>query len=315
MWSVALNPLLQPSPEVSSLQPAPFKVHAATQVSIQLDYAHTTSRSEQHDGQASQTVQAGATEADAPVPNTVTEGMPIVESDEYQSADQEVAHSLSSTQVSDSTKKQAAVPSQAHQRSPQLYGKSVSYCPALVMFVASLGNADDEEQGVVWLAAPKPDGTGIGHVSALQLADSAESHSEPKAQTQPNTDRHPETQSQSNCTSEQDGDDSDCTGEDEEDQSDASEAMDATELPSVERTQAVSLLPISRQEMQSPGLLLGIPSHGVPGLVAYIFEPAENDGSGCAVVVQVQDMQVIQDSMSFVMPWHTQLLALFSVFS
>lgn len=307
-----MGPLLDPSCDAAPTPPppcsAPFSVHAADQVNFQLVCAQTTGRSEQLHTETSQADQTGAAEAEAPAPNTEAHAVSTVESDRQQSAESAPAHPTTSTQVAEATKTPVSVTSGA-QKAPQLYGKSISYCPALVMFVASLGNADDEEQGVVWLAAPKPDGTGIRQVSALKLADStelseaesktslsSESHSEAKAQTQADTDRHFKTQSHSNGSSEQDEDDSDFTDEGEEDQSDESEPMDSTDLPNVERTQAVSLLPISRQEMQTPGLLLGIPSHGVPGLVAYVFEPAENDGSGCAVVAQVQNMQVTQAS-------------------
>ena len=308
-----MGPLLDPSCDAAPSPPPPcsalFRVHAATQVNFQVGCAQTTGRSEQLHTETSQANQTGASEAEAPAPDTEAHAASTVESDRQQSAESATAHPSTSTQVAGATKRPVSVTSGAQQKAPQLYGKSISYCPALVMFVASLGNADDEEQGVVWLAAPKPDGTGIRLVSALKRADStelseaesktslsSESHSETKAQTQADTDRHLKTQSHSNGSSEQDEDDSDFTDEGEEDQSDESEPMDSTELPNVERTQAVSLLPISRQEMQTPGLLLGIPSHGMPGLVAYVFEPAENDGSGCAVVAQVQDMQVTQAS-------------------
>lgn len=208
------------------------------------------------------------------------------------------------------------------QQSLQLYGKSITFCAALVMFVVSLGNANDEDEGVVWLVAPKPNGMGIGAVSNLQLADLAglnsadsasssshnaalqvetraeattELHSEAELEsTGQNSSKHSHKDDNDSDGSDDDDDDdnTDADDEDEEGQSDASAEEEPAELPNVDRCYAVPLLPVSRQELQTPALLLGVPSHGLPGLVAYVFEPAASSGTGCAVVAQAQDMQV-----------------------
>ena len=167
----------------------------------------------------------------------------------------------------------------------QLYGKSICYCSATTMYVASLGNADDEDCNVTWLMTVSKDGSTIGQMSAVHVtnlppsADSASSADSARLQ-------HPDPESDAEHV----------VGEEEADQGggDGSEdgSMDAVTLPSVERSYAIPNLPVSRHEMQSPGLVVGVPSHGLPGLVATVFESAQRNGTGCALVSQIQDMQV-----------------------
>lgn len=203
------------------------------------------------------------------------------------------------------------------QLSSQLYGKSISFCPALMMYVVSLGDASNEDQGVVWLAAPKPDGTGIGPVSPLRVSEpelsTAGSDGHSLHTSAPTGEEGPAVQSgaeavpqlpttagqdqssvhdSSRHSNSEDEDDEDNDGTDTEDEEEEETVTAAAEMPNVDRSYAVPLLPVSRQELHSPALVLGIPSHGLPGLVAYVFEPATNKGIGCAVVAQEQDMQV-----------------------
>ena len=167
----------------------------------------------------------------------------------------------------------------------QLYGKSICFCPAAAMHVASLGNADDEDCNITWLMRLSEDGTTVGQVSAVHvtstppIADSASSADSAGLQ-------HPDPESDAeHMVSEEEADQGqdDCSDND---------SMDAVMLPSVERSYAIPVLPVSRHEMQSPGLVLGVPSHGLPGLVATVFESAHSNGTGCALVSQIQDMQV-----------------------
>ena len=219
----------------------------------------------------------------------------------------------------------------------QLYGKSIAYSSALAMFVVALGNADDDDQNVMWLAAPKPDGTGIGQLAALHLVESAEpspdealtpesqvkdsaqalsSEAQPQSDSsgagavarQQDADIHSDTSADDSQFSADQGDQDDDVDDDEDDDIDDEDEEDEEEeddsesgsdaqtngaaLPSMDRIHAVALLPVSRQEMQTPGLVLGVPSHGASGMLAYVFEPAHSSGRGCAVVAQLQDVQV-----------------------
>ena len=171
----------------------------------------------------------------------------------------------------------------------QLYGKDICYCPATSMYFASLGNAADEDQNVTWLMTIGTDGRAIGKV--VQVANS-------EVTTDTNADsassdgsagiQHPDPESDAEHAESSSDEEED---QDEEDGSDDGSTSRAT-LPTVERSYAIPILPVSRQEMQSPGLVLGVPSHGLPGLVATVFESAHPDCSGCALVPQILDMQV-----------------------
>lgn len=295
LWTAPLGALTNPShsplstpPHAHIAPPNSLRLHTATQVDL--------------------------TVVSTPVPKQVSTG----EADEQTALSTSGEESLTDQATGEAADNAltAVAPATAVTPLAQLYGKSISYCPALGVFVAALGDAANEDQGVVWLAAPKPDGTGIGQVAALKLADSAElsnsgslsmpslqgelqsadmpsdANKEAGAGPQPPTHSGTDITPSDDGSSEHSEEDSNFTDEDEEDHSDASGAADPTELPNVDRSYAVPLLPVSRQEMQTPGLVLGVPSHGLPGLVAYVFEPAHPDGSGCAVVAQVHDMQV-----------------------
>ena len=181
------------------------------------------------------------------------------------------------------------VDSSAEVPSKQLYGKGVCYCPATAMYIASLGNADDEDQNVTWLMTAGCDGSTIGRVSAVHVTSShptADSDADSASSADSAGLQHPDPESDAEHA---------VSGEEEEhDEEDGSDegSTEHTTLPTVERSYAIPVLPVNRQEMQSPGLFLGVPSHGLPGLVATVFEPAHSDGGGCALVSQIQDMQV-----------------------
>lgn len=169
-----------------------------------------------------------------------------------------------------------------------LYGKSICYCPATAMYIASLGNAYSEEQNVTWLMTIIGDDPVIGQVSAAHVPSS---HADSDADSASSADEsagleHPDPES--------DAEHAEDAQDEEHDAEDCSNhgSADHTTLPSVERSYAISVLPVSRQEMQSPGLVLGVPSHGLPGLMATVFESAHPDGTGCALVSQMHNMQV-----------------------
>ena len=169
----------------------------------------------------------------------------------------------------------------------QLYGKSICYCPATAMWVASLGNAAEEEQNVTWLMTVSTDGSGIDRLASVHVSNppaAADSVSDSADEAEPADLQHPDPESDAEHVA----------SEEEQDEEDESEdgSTDATFLPSVGRSYAIPVLPVSRQEMQTPGLVLGVPSHGLQGLVATVFESAQSDGSGCALVSQMQHMQV-----------------------
>ena len=171
----------------------------------------------------------------------------------------------------------------------QLYGKSVCYCPATAMYVASLGNADNEDQNVTWLMTIGNDGRTVGQASSVQMNSSA-AIADTGAESVSSADsaglQHPDPDSDAEHADFDEEED-----QNEEVSSDEGGADRAT-LPTVQRSYAIPVLPVSRQEMQSPGLVLGVPSHGLPGLVSTLFESAHSDGSGCALVSQILDMQV-----------------------
>ena len=191
------------------------------------------------------------------------------------------------------------VPSSATDPSPakdkqQLYGKSICYCPATAMYIGSLGNAQDEDQNVTWLITV--DGSSVGQVSSVHVAqpaaaESAAGDSTSAAAESPLQNPDPESDAEHVVTEEDDDDDNNDDEEEDDEASDEGSDHGMT-LPSVERSYVVPLLPASRQEMQSPALVLGVPSHGLPGIVATLFESAHGDGTGCALVAQIQDMQV-----------------------
>ena len=194
------------------------------------------------------------------------------------------------------------------------------------MYVAALGNAQDEDQNVTWLMTVTADGTSIAKVASVDVALPPASESAAGDSTSAAGDsisaafdstsasaqaalQHPDPESDAEhvITEDEDDENDDEQGaEDNEEESEAGSNSSVT-LPSVERSYVVPLLPASRQEMQSPALVLGVPSHGLPGLVASVFESAHSDGAGCAIVTQIQDMQVMPMHLS----WHTlQALAI-----
>lgn len=169
----------------------------------------------------------------------------------------------------------------------QLYGKDICYCPATAMYMASLGNAADEDQNVTWLMTIDSDGRAIGkvvHVTSSEVI--PDTNADPASSADSAGIQHPDPESDAEHAESEEEED-----QDEEDGSDDGSTSRVT-LPTVERSYAIPILPVSRQEMQSPGLVLGVPSHGLPGLVATVFESAHPDGSGCALVAQILDMQV-----------------------
>ena len=170
----------------------------------------------------------------------------------------------------------------------QLYGKSVCYCPATLMYIASLGNADDEDQNVTWLMTVDNDGKSIRQASSVHVSKSPAS-ADTGADSASSADlaglQHPDPELDAEHA---DSEEEDQVGEDGSDEG----STGCATLPAVERSYVIPVLPVSRQEMQSPGLVLGVPSHGLPGLVSTLFESAHNDGTGCALVSQTLDMQV-----------------------
>ncbi len=189
------------------------------------------------------------------------------------------------------------------QSKQQLYGKSLCFCPATAMYIASLGNAQDEDQNVTWLMTVTADGSSIAQVTSIHVAIPPASESAAGDSTSASAQsalQHPDPESDAEhmvTEDEDDGDDDEQGAEDNEGESEAGSNSSVT-LPSVERSYVVPLLPASRQEMQSPALLLGVPSHGLPGLVATVFESAHSNGTGCAIVTQIQDMQVMPMHLS-----------------
>ena len=171
----------------------------------------------------------------------------------------------------------------------QLYGKSVCYCPATAMYIASLGNADNEDQNVTWLMTVGNDGRTIGQASSVQM-NSSPASADTGADSASSADsaglQHPDPES--------DAEHADSSEEEDQDEEGSSDegGTDRAALPTVQRSYVIPVLPVSRQEMQSPGLVLGVPSHGLPGLVSTLFESAHSDGTGCALVSQILDMQV-----------------------
>lgn len=223
------------------------------------------------------------------------------------------------TQAGVDSESAAAAEAASGRSTQQLYGKSLCFCPATAMYVASLGNARDEDQNVTWLMTVTADGTSIAQVASIALAVPPASESAAGDSTSAAGDstsaagdstsaagdsasasaqaalQHPDPESDAEhvvTEDEDDGDDDEQGAEDNEEESEAGSNSSVT-VPSVERSYVVPLLPASRQEMQSPALVLGVPSHGLPGLVATVFESAHSDGTGCAIVTQIQDMQVI----------------------
>ena len=179
----------------------------------------------------------------------------------------------------------------------QLYGKDVCFCPATAMYMASLGNAADEDQNVTWLMTIGIDGRAIGKVVRVTSSEiTADTNGDSASSDDSAGIQHPDPESDAEHADSDEEED-----QDEEDGSDDGSTGRAT-LPTVERSYAIPILPVSRQEMQSPGLVLGVPSHGLPGLVATVFESAHPDCSGCALVAQILDMQV-----SPVSCWHTKM--------
>lgn len=198
----------------------------------------------------------------------------------------------------------------------QLYGKSLCYCPATAMYIASLGNAQDEDQNVTWLMTVNADGTSIGQMSSVIVAtlpvddsaagDSASASAESAvgesapastslSASVPPALQHPDPESDAENALIEEEDDLEDDDEEEEDKGEDESEEDSGDvgiLPCVERSYVVPLLPAARQEMQTPALVLGVPSHGLPGLVATVFESAHSDGTGCELVTQIQDMQV-----------------------
>ena len=175
------------------------------------------------------------------------------------------------------------------------------------MYVASLGNAQDEDQNVTWLMTVTADGTSIAKVASIDVAIPSASESPAGDSTSAAGDstsasaeaalQHPDPESDAEHVITEDEDDDEQGPEDNEEESEDGSNSSVT-LPSVERSYVVPLLPASRQEMQSPALVLGVPSHGLPGLMASVFESAHSDGTGCAIVTQIQDMQVIPMHLS-----------------
>ena len=195
---------------------------------------------------------------------------------------------------SHSTADSAASPAQSKQ---QLYGKSICYCSSTAMYVASLGNAADEDQNVTWLMRVNSGGTSIGQVSAVHVSapPAAESATdEPTSASAQAALQHPDPESEAEHTGTDEEDDDSEDDDAEEADEENSEAGNGNHviLPSIDRSYVVHLLPASRQEMQSPALVLGVPSHGLPGVVATVFESAHSNGSGCALVAQIQELQV-----------------------
>ena len=170
-----------------------------------------------------------------------------------------------------------------------LYGKSICFCQAAAMYIACLGNTDDEDQNVTWLLTVGSDGRTIRQASSVHV-NSSSAGADMGADSASSADsaglQHPDPESDAEHADSAEEED-----QDEEGSSDEGTTGRAT-LLSMERNYAIPVLPVSRQEMQSPGLLLGVPSHGLPGLVSTLFESAHNDGSGCALVSQTLEMQV-----------------------
>lgn len=170
------------------------------------------------------------------------------------------------------------------------------------MYVASLGNAQDEDQNVTWLMTVTADGTSIAQVAsnvAIPPASESAAGDSTAASAQAAL-QHPDPESDAEhaITEDEDkGDDDEQGTEDDEEESEADSSSSVT-LPSVERSYVVPLLPASRQQMQTPALVLGVPSHGLAGLVATVFESAHSDRTGCAIVTQIQEMQVIPMHLS-----------------
>jgi len=218
---------------------------------------------------------------------------------------------LSTDSGADSESAAAAAAEAASAHSKQhLYGKSLCYCPASGLYIASLGHAQDEDQNVTWLMTVTADGTSIAKVASVDVAIPPASESAAGDSTSAAGDstsasaqaalQHPDPESDAEhvITEDEDDEDDDEQGpEDNEEESEAGSNSSVT-VPSVERSYIVPLLPASRQEMQSPALVLGVPSHGLPGLVASVFESAHSDGTGCAIVTQIQDMQVMPMHLS-----------------
>ena len=178
------------------------------------------------------------------------------------------------------------------------------------MYIASLGNAQDEDQNVTWLMTVTADGSSIAQVTSIHVAippasesaagDSTSAAGDSTSASAQSALQHPDPESDAEhmvTEDEDDGDDPEQGAEDTVGESEAGSNSSVT-LPSVERSYVVPLLPASRQEMQSPALLLGVPSHGLPGLVATVFESAHSNGTGCAIVTQIQDMQVMPMHLS-----------------
>lgn len=170
-----------------------------------------------------------------------------------------------------------------------MYGKSICYCATTGMYIASLGNAYDEEQNVTWLLTISNDGPTIAQVSPVHVTSSpsnADSDTESASSAESAGRQHPDPESDAEHAEGGEAEDHHAEGGSD------NGSADQTTLPSVERSYAIPVLPVSRQEMQSPGLVLGVPSHGLPGLMATVFEAAHNDGSGCALVSQMHDIEV-----------------------
>ncbi len=210
---------------------------------------------------------------------------------------------LLSTDSGAESESAAAAEAASAQSKQHLYGKSLCYCPATGMYIASLGNAQDEDQNVTWLMTVTADGTSIAKVVSVDVAIPPASESAAGDSTSASAQaalQHPDPESDAEhvITEDEDNEDDDEQGpEDNEEESEAGSNSSVT-LPSVKRSYVVPLLPASRQEMQSPALVLGVPSHGLPGLVASVFESAHSDGTGCAIVTQIQDMQVVPMHLS-----------------
>ncbi|KAL3151774.1 hypothetical protein ABBQ38_012748 [Trebouxia sp. C0009 RCD-2024] len=169
-----------------------------------------------------------------------------------------------------------------------MYGKSICYCATTGMYIASLGNAYDEEQNVTWLLTISNDGPTIAQVSPVHVTSSpsnADSDTESASSAESAGRQHPDPESDAEHAEGGEAEDHHAEGGSD------NGSADQTTLPSVERSYAIPVLPVSRQEMQSPGLVLGVPSHGLPGLMATVFEAAHNDGSGCALVSQMHDIE------------------------
>lgn len=172
----------------------------------------------------------------------------------------------------------------------QLYGKSVCYCPATAMYLASLGNASDEAQNVSWLVTMGLGQDGVAQLSchpvqatlpSAQPVDESASASVSASTAESVTDRSAEPLQQSGVQTHS-GTEADAS----EPESEAAESQEGlsnegaaagdaghsrSAVPSVERSYAVPLLPVSRQTLHSPGLMLGVPSHGLPGIAAAAF--------------------------------------------